>query len=65
MSEFDYDDYKKVSSALTGTMHLSAMTDGFHTLCGRWWHLENNHGDVYCRTCQSILSKRVRLFEEK
>jgi hypothetical protein len=58
------DVYMKVSVGLSGTMHLSDMTDGYHTLCGRLWWAENNHGDTYCRSCQSILAKRARQLEE-
>lgn len=57
------DVFMKVSVGLSGTMHLSEMTDGHRTLCGRLWWAENSHGATYCRTCQSILSKRVKELE--
>lgn len=57
------DDYLKVSSGLSGTIHLSSMLDGYHTLCGRFWWAENQLGDTYCKTCQHILAVRVSRIE--
>ena len=50
------EEFQKVSVGLSGVIHLSRMA-GHRTLCGRQWWADNNHGDFYCQSCQSALSR--------
>lgn len=53
--------FHKVSVTPGGAMHVDDPDrKGQWTLCGRAWHYHNDHGDTYCRNCQTTLARRQR-----
>jgi len=40
-------------------MHVKDPEREGYTLCGQRWWFECEHGDLYCKSCQCYLAKRL------